>query len=270
MCFFFLCAAWYTPPARRLFVLDCNWRIDPTKELGYDETYPDFEGLGSRASVLARNRRLRAVTRALGHAERRLLGPCFQADSKEASFVLRHSLCSCYILRLIATFAMIPSVRKIRQAQYPAVTYFATGASGVWGPRSLVDTRNILLILFRLCHGVHRCLTACKPSGCPLCRKKFSNSHVTKLRTTSVEDSGSEGIICSPISATTSTSSRRSNERRDSLRGKGFDDRVAAHIKETGEMIKEVTERVYLQHAIEATLRAKLAEVELERDTLSQ
>lgn len=33
-------------------------------------------------------------------------------------------------------------------------------------------------------------------------------------------------------------------------------------------MIKEVTERVYLQHAIEATLRAKLAEIELERDTL--
>lgn len=33
-------------------------------------------------------------------------------------------------------------------------------------------------------------------------------------------------------------------------------------------MIKEVTERVYLQHAIEATLRGKVAEVELERDTL--
>jgi len=33
-------------------------------------------------------------------------------------------------------------------------------------------------------------------------------------------------------------------------------------------MIKEVTERVYLQHAIEATLRAKLTEVELERDGL--
>ena len=52
------------------------------------------------------------------------------------------------------------------------------------------------------------------------------------------------------------------------MRGKDFDDRVAAHIKETGEMIKEVTERVHLHHAIEATLRAKLAEVELERDTL--
>lgn len=52
------------------------------------------------------------------------------------------------------------------------------------------------------------------------------------------------------------------------MRGKDFDDRVAAHIKETGEMIKEVTERVYLQHAIETTLRAKLAEIELERDTL--
>ena len=33
-------------------------------------------------------------------------------------------------------------------------------------------------------------------------------------------------------------------------------------------MIKEVTEKVYLQHAIEATLRAKLAEIELEKDTL--
>jgi len=33
-------------------------------------------------------------------------------------------------------------------------------------------------------------------------------------------------------------------------------------------MIKEVTERVYLQHAVEATLRAKLAEIESERDTL--
>lgn len=43
---------------------------------------------------------------------------------------------------------------------------------------------------------------------------------------------------------------------------------MAAHIKETGEMIKEVTERVYLQHAIEATLRAKLAEIEFERDTV--
>jgi len=52
------------------------------------------------------------------------------------------------------------------------------------------------------------------------------------------------------------------------LKGKDFDDRVAAHIKETGDVIKEVTERVYLQQAIEATLRAKLAEIELERDTL--
>ena len=52
------------------------------------------------------------------------------------------------------------------------------------------------------------------------------------------------------------------------MRGKDFDDRVAAHIRETGEVIKEVTERVHLQHAIEATLRAKLAEIELERDTL--
>jgi len=33
-------------------------------------------------------------------------------------------------------------------------------------------------------------------------------------------------------------------------------------------MIKEVTERVHLHHAIEATLRARLAEIELERDTL--
>ena len=33
-------------------------------------------------------------------------------------------------------------------------------------------------------------------------------------------------------------------------------------------MIKEVTERVHLQHAIEATLRAQLAEIELERDAL--
>ena len=51
-------------------------------------------------------------------------------------------------------------------------------------------------------------------------------------------------------------------------RGKDFDDRVAAHIKETGEVIKEVTERVYLQHAIEVTLRARLVEIELERDVL--
>ena len=43
---------------------------------------------------------------------------------------------------------------------------------------------------------------------------------------------------------------------------------MAAHIKETGDMIKEVTERVYLQHAVEATLRAKLMEIELERDAL--
>jgi hypothetical protein len=100
-----------------------------------------------------------------------------------------------------------------------------------------------------------------------LCRKKFSTSHVTKLRTAEVGDGGAEAIICSPVSTTPSTSSCQS-VRRDSLRGKDFDDRVAAHIKETGEMIKEVTERVYLQHAIEATLRVKLAEIELERDAL--
>lgn len=104
---------------------------------------------------------------------------------------------------------------------------------------------------------------------CPLCRKKFSRSHVTKLRTADVGDGGSEATICSPVSATPSTSSQQLNEQRDSLtRGRDFDDRVAAHIKETGEMIKEVTERVYLQHAVEATLRARVAEVELERDRL--
>lgn len=102
---------------------------------------------------------------------------------------------------------------------------------------------------------------------CPLCRKKFSSSHVTKLRTADVGDGGAETIVCSSVSATPSTSSSRF-ERRDSLKGKDFDDRVAAHIKETGEMIKEVTERVHLQHAIEATLRAQLAEIELERDAL--
>jgi len=102
---------------------------------------------------------------------------------------------------------------------------------------------------------------------CPLCRKKFSSSHVTKLRTADVGDGGAEAIVCNPVSATPSTSSCQP-VRRDSLRGKDFDDRVAAHIKETGEMIKEVTERVYLQHAVEATLRAKLAEIESERDTL--
>ncbi|KAF9648351.1 hypothetical protein BDM02DRAFT_3115525 [Thelephora ganbajun] len=113
----------------------------------------------------------------------------------------------------------------------------------------------------------YRCISVCRPSICPLCRKKFSSSYVTKLRTADVGDGGSEAVICSPVSATSSTSSCQF-VRRDSLRGKDFDDRVAAHIKETGEMIKEVTERVYLQHAIEATLRAKLTEVELERDTL--
>lgn len=101
-----------------------------------------------------------------------------------------------------------------------------------------------------------------------MCRKKFSSSHVTKLRTSDdVGDGGSEAFSCSPVSATPSTSTCLS-ERQHSVRGKDFDDRVAAHIKETGEMIKEVTERVHLQHAVEATLRAKLAEIELERDTL--
>ena len=33
-------------------------------------------------------------------------------------------------------------------------------------------------------------------------------------------------------------------------------------------MIKEVTERVYLQHSVEAALRARLAEIELEKGTL--
>ena len=102
---------------------------------------------------------------------------------------------------------------------------------------------------------------------CPLCRKKFSNSYVTKLRTADVGDNGAEAIVCGSVSATSSTSTCRL-EQGDSVRGKDFDDRVAAHIKETGEMIKEVTERVYLQHAVEATLRAKLAEIESERDTL--
>lgn len=115
----------------------------------------------------------------------------------------------------------------------------------------------------------YRCISVCRPSVCPLCRKKFSSSHVTKLRTADAAGGGSEALFCSPVSTTPSTSSHQSNGRRDSLtRGKDFDDRVAAHIKETGEMIKEVTERVYLQHAIEATLRAKVAEVEIERDTL--
>ena len=100
-----------------------------------------------------------------------------------------------------------------------------------------------------------------------MCRKKFSSSYVTKLRTADVGDGGAEAIVCSPVSATPSTSSCQF-ERRDSLRGKDFDDRVAAHIKETGDMIKEVTERVYLQHAVEATLRARLMEIELERDVL--
>lgn len=125
-----------------------------------------------------------------------------------------------------------------------------------------------LLIRFCVHPRIRRCLSVCRPSVCPLCRKKFSNSHITKLRTSDeVGDGGTEAFPCSPISATPSTSTCRS-ERRHSVRGKDFDDRVAAHIKETGEMIKEVTERVHLQHAVEATLRAKLAEIELERDTL--
>ena len=124
-----------------------------------------------------------------------------------------------------------------------------------------------LLIRFRSCY-VHRCLPACRPSVCPLCRKKFSSSHVTKLITADVWDGGSEATICSPISATPSTSSWRLNERLDSLREKDFDDRVAAHIKETMEIIKEATERVCLHQEIETTLRARLAEMELERDTL--
>ncbi|KAF9788505.1 hypothetical protein BJ322DRAFT_638737 [Thelephora terrestris] len=114
----------------------------------------------------------------------------------------------------------------------------------------------------------YRCISVCKPSICPLCRKKFSKSNVTKLRTANVGDVGSEAIVCSPVSATPSTSSCRLDGGRESLRGKDFDDRVAAHIKETGEMIKEVTERVYFQHSVEAALRAKLAEIELEKGIL--
>ena len=123
--------------------------------------------------------------------------------------------------------------------------------------------------LIRFCSHrcTRRCISVCRPSVCPLCRKKFSRSQVTKLRTADIGDGTAEVTVCSPVSATPSTSSFRF-ERRDSLRGKDFDDRVAAHIKETGEMNKEVTERVHLQHAIEATLRAKLVELELERDTL--
>ena len=127
----------------------------------------------------------------------------------------------------------------------------------------------ILLIRFDMYGGIHtRCISVCKPSVCPLCRKKFSSSHVTKLRTTDAGEGGPEATIYSPISATTSTSSYGFNERRESSRGKDFDDRVAAHIKETGEMIREVTERVHMHHAIEASLKVKLEEVELERDRL--
>jgi hypothetical protein len=157
-------------------------------------------------------------------------------------------------------------VRRTQRARYHAVTYSATGTSGSGvTPR---NTRHFSLTHFLRCYLTHRCISVCKPSICPLCRKKFSSSHVTKLRTADVGDGGSEATFCSPVSTSSSTSSCRLDGRRDSLRGKDFDDRVAAHIKETGEMIKEVTERVYLQHAIEATLRTRLAEMEVERDAL--
>ena len=184
-------------------------------------------------------------------------------DTRGAISVSCCSPCSSCTRRLAAISVTIHTVRGTQRARYPAVTYSATGASGA--QVALVETRGIVAHPFSA--RIHRCISVCRPSVCPLCRKKFSNSHVTKLRTADVGDGGAETSVCSPVSASLSTSSCLF-ERRDSLRGKDFDDRVAAHIKETGEMIKEVTERVYLQHAIEATLRAQLTEVERERDGL--
>ena len=182
-------------------------------------------------------------------------------DRREAAFVRCRSPCSCCTRHLAAIFAMIRTVRITQRARYPVVTYSATGTPVRAAP---VETRGIFTHPFL---SVYSCLSVCRPSVCPLCRKKFSKSNVTKLRTAEVGDGGAEATICSPISASPSTSGCRF-ERQDSLRGKDFDDRVAAHIKETGDMIKEVTERVYLQNAVEATLRAKLAEIELERNAL--
>lgn len=44
-------------------------------------------------------------------------------------------------------------------------------------------------------------------------------------------------------------------------------ERVASHLSDTKNMVKEVTDRITLHEAIEASLRGRLAEVEAERDS---
>jgi len=44
-------------------------------------------------------------------------------------------------------------------------------------------------------------------------------------------------------------------------------ERVASHLNDTKNMVKEVTDRITLHEIIEASLRDKLAEVEAERDS---
>lgn len=44
-------------------------------------------------------------------------------------------------------------------------------------------------------------------------------------------------------------------------------ERVASHLNDTKNMVKEVTDRITLHEAIEASLRGRLAEVEAERDS---
>jgi hypothetical protein len=97
--------------------------------------------------------------------------------------------------------------QKTQQARSLVATYSATGAST---QVALVEKHEgFSLTAFRPYLPIHRCISACRPSVCPLCRKKFLSSNVTKLRMTDAGDGGVEAIICSPVSTTSSTLSRR-------------------------------------------------------------
>jgi chromosome segregation ATPase len=105
----------------------------------------------------------------------------------------------------------------------------------------------------------YRCLTACQPSICPLCRKSFTLQQITKLRTDS-QSAESEKPHRSRASSSTSLRHERES-------GAKFDQRVVSHLKDTKDMVHEVTERIKFHEAVEESLKYRLLEVERERDS---
>jgi len=107
----------------------------------------------------------------------------------------------------------------------------------------------------------YRCLTSCQPSICPLCRTSFTIAQITKLRTDT-----QSGELEEPqrLRAASSVSAKTPRCKRES--GADLDQRVGSHLKDTKNMVQEVTERIKFHEAVEASLRIRLLEVENERD----